>query len=155
MALTMTVKAIAALPKGRITPERGIAQEEFLQVVRTNVAGPAVVSQVCLPFLEKGEKKVIVHITSTDDSLQSVSRVGAGYTSYCMSKAALNMLALKQKSERSDLRHYYHFVPGTDMDPNNDLDPVESVVGILEVLSSLSTEDSGKFLSDDGSVIPW
>ncbi|KAI9058592.1 NAD-P-binding protein [Trametes sanguinea] len=149
--------------------------EEFLQVVRTNSAGPAVVSQVCLPFLEKGGKKAILHITSTGGSLQSVGRVGAGYTAYCMSKAALNMLvrpspclrfwreltviqALKQKAERPDLI-IITLCPGrvkTDMDPGQGtLEPEDSVAGILKVLSSLSADDSGKFFSYDGSAIPW
>ncbi|KAI9061967.1 NAD-P-binding protein [Trametes sanguinea] len=132
--------------------------EELLQLMRTNVAGPAVVSQVCLPFLEKSEKKVILHISSTAGSLEAVSSLGPGFTSYSMTKAALNMLALKQKAERADLT-VITLCPGpvkTDMNKDNgQLEPEESVAGILKVITSVSKEDSGKFLSHEGKVIPW
>ncbi|OSD04961.1 NAD-P-binding protein [Trametes coccinea BRFM310] len=132
--------------------------EELLQLMRTNVAGPAVVSQVCLPFLEKSVKKIILHISSTAGSLGSTSWIGAGYTSYSMSKAALNMLTLKQKAERPDLT-LITLCPGpvkTDMNTENgQLEPEESVAGILKVITSVTAEDSGKFFSHDGKTIPW
>ncbi|OSD04960.1 NAD-P-binding protein [Trametes coccinea BRFM310] len=133
--------------------------EEFLQVVRTNAAGPALVSQVCLPFLEKGHRKVILHISSTGGSLQSaVGVVGARYASYAMSKSALNMLTLKQKAERPDLT-IITLCPGwvkTDMGGKEaQLEPEESISGILKIVTSVTNADSGKYLRYNGEEIPW
>ncbi|KAI9061970.1 NAD-P-binding protein [Trametes sanguinea] len=132
--------------------------EQFLQIVRTNAAGPALVSQVCLPFLEKGSRKVILHISSTGGSLQSIDRIGGRMASYCMSKSALNMLTLKQKAERPDLT-ILTMCPGwvkTDMGGKEaQLEPEESVSGILKIATSVTNADSGKYLRYNGDVIPW
>ncbi|KAI0353821.1 NAD(P)-binding protein [Trametes cingulata] len=55
-----------------------------------NVAGSAHVSQAFLPLLEKGAKKTIVNVSS---SLGSIGYdLGPIYTSYSITKTALNML---------------------------------------------------------------
>ena len=69
-----------------------VKPEDILRHVHTNAAAPALVSQICLPFLENGVKKTIVHVSSTGGSLGSIERVGARLVSYGMSKTALNML---------------------------------------------------------------
>ena len=66
--------------------------EDLLRSVRTNVAGPALVAQICLPFLNKSERKVILNVSSTGGSIATAETVGARLASYGMSKAALNML---------------------------------------------------------------
>ncbi|KAI9061969.1 NAD(P)-binding protein [Trametes sanguinea] len=130
--------------------------EKLLQVFRTNAAGPAVVSQVCLPFVEKGSRKVILHISSTLGSSQSVNWTIGG--SYSMSKAALNMLTLKQKAERPDIT-FITMCPGwvrTELGGKDaDLDPEESVTGILKVITSVTNADSGRYLRYNGEEIPW
>lgn len=101
--------------------------DALLATIRTNTAAPALISQVVLPFLERGRAKKVLHITSTGGSIGSVDsdRMQDQYrkvTSYAMSKTALNMLvgsgafggdgsvltvivmqAYKQKVERPDL----------------------------------------------------
>lgn len=64
----------------------------LMRTFRTNVVGPALVSQAFLPFLEKSEKKTILNISSSGGSLAIAAQVGTRNTSYAMSKAALNML---------------------------------------------------------------
>lgn len=66
--------------------------ESMLTVFRTNAIGPALVSQVTLPFLEKGSAKKILHVSSTLGSVGSADEFGARGASYSMSKSALNML---------------------------------------------------------------
>ena len=66
--------------------------DELLRIFRTNVVGPAIVSQACLPFLQKGRRKIILNISSTAGSIATVEEIGARNTSYSISKAALNML---------------------------------------------------------------
>ncbi|OSD04962.1 NAD-P-binding protein [Trametes coccinea BRFM310] len=132
--------------------------EELLSVVRTNTAGPALLSQVLLPFIEKGEKKTILHISSVAGSMQSVPELGVIYGSYSMSKAAYNMLAQKQKIERPDLT-IISMCPGhvkTDMNPvHYEIEPEESVQGIIKVITSVKPSDSGKYLRYNGEIIPW
>jgi NAD(P)-dependent dehydrogenase (short-subunit alcohol dehydrogenase family) len=44
----------------------------------------------------------------------------------------------------------------TDMGgPNADIDPVDSVSGMRGVIAQLSSADSGKFFSYDGSSVDW
>ncbi|KAH9887895.1 NAD-P-binding protein [Cubamyces lactineus] len=132
--------------------------EELLRGVRTNVAGPALVAQVCLPFIEKSSRKVVLNVSSTGGSLASVEAVGPKLASYSMTKAALNMLTVKQKSERPDIITI-SLCPGwvkTDMGGKEaKLEPEESVSGILKVITSATLEDSGKYLRYNGEVIPW
>ncbi|KAI0653038.1 NAD-P-binding protein [Cubamyces menziesii] len=132
--------------------------EDLLRSVRTNVAGPALVAQICLPFLNKSERKVILNVSSTGGSIATAETVGAKLASYGMSKAALNMLTVKQKAERPDIITIT-LCPGwvkTDMGGKEaQLEPEESVSGILKVITSATQEDSGKYLRYNGEVIPW
>lgn len=70
--------------------------DAFLNVMRTNAAGPALLSQVLLPYLERAPTKKILHVSSTAGSIGSVAGMQVKehqmIGSYAMSKAALNML---------------------------------------------------------------
>ncbi|KAL1948593.1 hypothetical protein VTO73DRAFT_10399 [Trametes versicolor] len=130
----------------------------LMRTFRTNVVGPALVSQAFLPFLEKSEKKTILNISSSGGSLAIAAQVGTRNTSYAMSKAALNMLTYKQKVERPDIT-LITMCPGwtkTDMGGQDAmLEPKESVAGILKVITSVTPADSGKFLRYNGEEVPW
>ncbi|KAI0641286.1 NAD-P-binding protein [Trametes meyenii] len=135
--------------------------ESILEVVKTNVAGPALLSQVVLPYIEKGKEKKLLHISSTGGSLGSIGTIDlftVGVTSYAISKAGLNMLVVKQKHERPDLT-IITLCPGyvkTDMGGEGAwIEPAESVAGILKVITSVTNADSGKFLRHTGEEIPW
>ncbi|KAI0667316.1 NAD-P-binding protein [Trametes maxima] len=132
--------------------------EDLLHAVRTNVAGPALLSQIAQPFLEKGRKKTILHLSSTVGSISSAGDNFRTNASYAISKAALNMLAVKQKFERPDLI-VIALCPGwvkTDMGGTGaSLEPEESVAGILKVITSVTPADSGKYLRYNGEEIPW
>lgn len=66
--------------------------EEFV----TNVVGPTLVSQTFLPLVEKSQRKTIVNVSSSLGSIGSVTNPRysyfAHYTSYSITKTALNML---------------------------------------------------------------
>ncbi|KAI0375987.1 NAD(P)-binding protein [Pilatotrama ljubarskyi] len=129
-----------------------------MRTFRTNVVGPAVLSQVCLPYLEKSERKVILNVSSTGGSIGSVHLIGPTFASYSMSKTALNMLTTKQKMERPDLITIV-MCPGrvkTDMGGESaQLEPEESIAGILKVITSVTSADSGKYFWYNGKEIPW
>ncbi|OJT05879.1 C-factor [Trametes pubescens] len=78
--------------------------------------------------------------------------------SYAMSKAALNMLAYKQKVEKPDFT-IITLCPGwvqTDMGGKEAvLKPEDSVAGIIKVITNATTADSGKYLCHNGEEIPW
>lgn len=62
----------------------------LMNSLQANVAGPALISQVYLPYLEKSKRKVIVNMTS---GLSSIGLdCGKKNASYSIAKTALNML---------------------------------------------------------------
>ncbi|KAI0325660.1 NAD-P-binding protein [Cubamyces sp. BRFM 1775] len=132
-----------------------VKPEDILRHVHTNAAAPALVSQICLPHLEKGVKKTIVHVSSTGGSLGSIERVGARLASYGMSKTALNMLARKQQAERPDFTvltvcpGWVKTGLGGDAAP---LEPSESVAGLMKIITE---SDKGKYVRYNGETIPW
>ncbi|KAI9068437.1 NAD-P-binding protein [Trametes sanguinea] len=133
--------------------------EDILQHVRTNAAAPALVSKLCLPLLKKGSKKAIVHVSSTAGSVGlAIPRVGAKITAYSISKAALNMLANKQKAENPDFTvlclcpGWVKTGLGGDAAP---LEPSQSVEGLMKIIAAASPEDGCRFVRYNGDVIPW
>ncbi|KAI0630617.1 NAD-P-binding protein [Trametes polyzona] len=138
-----------------------IDPETFLNVMRVNVAGPALLAQVVLPFIEKGRAKKIVNISSMAGSIAIVDTLPPPFNiaaSYPASKTALNMLMYKQKVERPDLV-FLAICPGwvkTEMGGENaTVEAKDSVAGILKVVTSATVADSGKFLNYTGQPMPW
>ncbi|KZT06974.1 C-factor [Laetiporus sulphureus 93-53] len=128
----------------------------FLETLKANVAGPALMGQVYLPFLEQGKRKVIIN---TSSGLASIGiDFGAKNATYSVSKTALNMIAYKQAKARPDLISYV-VDPGwvkTDMGgPDAMMEPEESVRGQLKLAKSASSANSGKFYRHNGEEIVW
>ncbi|GFZ32179.1 short-chain dehydrogenase [Clostridium zeae] len=63
--------------------------EEIEKVISVNAVGPLKVINVFMKLLTRGEKKLIVNISSEAGSISNSNRTG--WFAYCMSKAALNM----------------------------------------------------------------
>ncbi len=122
-----------------------------------NALGPLRVIQSLLPLLLRGQRKLVLNISSEAGSLRHSWR-DRSY-GYCMSKAALNMQttildrALKPRGFNVLALH-----PGwmrTDMGgPNAHLDPMESAEGIYQVVESAG-ENTPRFLQHDGKEFPW
>ncbi|OJT14386.1 hypothetical protein TRAPUB_9068, partial [Trametes pubescens] len=135
--------------------------DALLTLVRTNVAGPALLAQVVLPLLAAAPTKKVLHVSSTGGSIGSVAQIPREFAllaSYPISKAALNMLVCKQKVEWPDLT-VIALCPGwvqTDMGGKGAvLTPEESVAGIIKVITTATKEDSGKFLRYHGASVLW
>ena len=79
-----------------MSPE--VLQEEFV----TNVTGPVLVSQTFLPLIEKSARKMIVNVSSL------LGSIGAGldvrYSSYSVTKTALNMFVSDLRTPNCDLQ---------------------------------------------------
>lgn len=69
---------------------------DLLDTFQSNVVAPALVAQIFLPLMEKGNRKVIMNTTS---GLASFGLdIGAKNASYSISKAGLNMLVNSELS---------------------------------------------------------
>ena len=108
--------------------------------------------------IARSKQKTIVTLTSLMASIADNSS-GGNYL-YRSSKAAANMVVknlaidLSQKGITSVAFH-----PGwvkTDMGgPNAMIAAMQSVSGMRNVISKLTSADSGKFFDYDGNVLPW
>lgn len=145
-----------------ITGKRGMALGSFdyaswEDVLRVNLLGAAAVIEALVDNVAASERKTIAVMSSR---LGSISETSGMTLPYATSKAALNLLA---KGLAATLASRGIIVvalsPGwvkTDMGGTSaPLTPAASVRGLRKVLAGLAREDSGKFLSYDGSVIPW
>lgn len=131
---------------------------ELSTFFEVNSIGALRVTKALLPNLRRGERKLVVNISSMMGSIGD--NTSGEYYGYRASKAALNMLT---RSLAIDLapQGFTCVVlhPGwvqTDMGgPDAPLKAVDSVAGMLRVIDGLSTEDNGGFLDYNGNTIPW
>lgn len=134
-------------------------QKDLCRSFLVNTVAPLMMTEKFFPLLKKGEKPVVVNITSDSGCISKKSYKGSyGYSS---SKAALNMVT---KILSIELKDYGIIVvslhPGwvkTTMiyTENAPLEPSESINGMIKVTESLKMKDTGKFLDWKGNEIPW
>jgi NAD(P)-dependent dehydrogenase (short-subunit alcohol dehydrogenase family) len=145
-----------------ISGKRGMAlgsfdYAEWEKVLRVNLLGAAAVIEALVDNVAASERKTIAVMSSR---LGSIAESSGMTLPYSTSKAALNLLA---KGLAANLTARGIIVvalsPGwarTDMGGQAaPLTPETSVRGLRNVIGRLRREDSGKFLSYDGSSIPW
>ncbi|KAI0816915.1 NAD-P-binding protein [Trametes gibbosa] len=136
-----------------------MSPENLLATVRTNAVAPVLLAQVCLPFLEKGRRKAILNISSTEGSIETagVDRKSV-LASYGSSKTMLNMLMYKMSVERPDLI-VVCLCPGwvkTDLGGDGaEIDASESIPALIKMAESFTHADSGRFIRYNGESIPW
>jgi NAD(P)-dependent dehydrogenase (short-subunit alcohol dehydrogenase family) len=131
--------------------------DSWEEVLRVNLLGPAALADALLDNVAASERRIIAMMSSR---LGSVSESTGMTLPYATSKAALNMLV---KGLAAHLASRGIIVaalsPGwvrTDMGgAQAPLTPEVSVRNLRKVISSLKDSDSGKFLSHDGTEIPW
>ena len=127
------------------------------EVLRVNLLGAAAVAEALVDNVAESEKKTIAMMSSR---LGSITESSGMTLPYGTSKAALNMLAKGLASSLAGRGiKVVALSPGwvrTDMGGEGAaLAPETSVAGLRKVLGNLKAADSGKFLSYDGSSIPW
>jgi NAD(P)-dependent dehydrogenase (short-subunit alcohol dehydrogenase family) len=126
-------------------------------VLRVNLLGPAALIEALVDNVAASERRVVAVMSRR---LGSIAEASGSSFLYATSKAALNALA-KGLSVTLASRDIIVVAvsPGwvrTDMGGENaPLTPEQSVRGLRKVISALRKEDSGKFLSHDGTEIPW
>ena len=140
------------------TPFGHIDYAAWADVFAVNVMAPTRMAECFIDHVARSDKKRIVCVSSLMGSI--ARNTSGGHYPYRSTKAALNMVV---KGLASDLRDRGVIVaalhPGwvrTDMGgPDADLAPDESIRGMIQVVDRLGAWDSGKFLSYDGSELPW
>ncbi|GAB4267149.1 MAG: SDR family oxidoreductase [Methylomicrobium sp.] len=123
-----------------------------------NTQAPLKMAEAFLPQLQRGDKKLIVSLSSLMGSI--ADNTSGGSILYRSSKAALNAA---MKSLSIDLQEQSIAVlilhPGwvrTDMGgPNGLIDVEESVSDMRDVINDFSIRQTGSFLKYDGSTMPW
>lgn len=131
--------------------------DSWEEVLRVNLLGPAALAEALLDNVGASERRIIAMMSSR---LGSISEAGGMTLPYATSKAALNMLV---KGLAAHLARRGIVVvalsPGwvrTDMGgARAPLTPKASVAGLRKVIEKLESSDSGRFLSHDGTEIPW
>lgn len=132
--------------------------EEALAVLRVNSVAPLLIAQQYLDLLRAGEQPKLVSISSGLGSIAG-NRSGAPYY-YNASKAALNMVMHGLAVDEASAGIITVLLdPGwvkTDMGgPNAQLEPTESISGLIRVIDSLTPEQNGRFLTWQGKEQPW
>ena len=131
--------------------------ESWEEILRVNLLGAAAVAEAFLDHVAASEHRTIAMMSSR---LGSIAESSGMTLPYATSKAALNMLV---KGLAATLASRGIIVvalsPGwvrTDMGgAQASLSPETSVRGLRKVIAGLGKANSGKFLSYDGSPIPW
>lgn len=129
-----------------------------MQAFRINTMAPLKMVEAFAAHIQRGTVKIIASITSKMGSIAD-NGSGGSYL-YRSGKTALNMVV---KSLSIDLKPSgitaVVFHPGwvkTNMGgPNAMITTGQSVSGMRQVISRLTTADSGKFFAYDGQDIPW
>jgi NAD(P)-dependent dehydrogenase (short-subunit alcohol dehydrogenase family) len=135
-----------------------VTPDAMERVLRTNVAGPALLTRALLPLVRRGRRKVVVNVSS---GLGSLAATPGGFSyAYCASKSALNMLTVLMHRELSgDGFTIVSLDPGwnrTDMGgASAPLDPRDTVRSMVALLERLGPADSGRFLGYDHQPRPW
>jgi NAD(P)-dependent dehydrogenase (short-subunit alcohol dehydrogenase family) len=122
-----------------------------------NAIGPLRVIQGFLPLLERGERKLIINVSSEAGSIQQSCR--DRQYGYCMSKAAMNMqTTMLNRGLGAKGFNAISIHPGwvrTDMGgPRAALDPMESARSMYDVISKANAQ-TPRFLQHDGKDLPW
>lgn len=155
-AIDILVNNAGVFDRGDVSIEKvDFAQME--QTFAVNTLGPLRVVQALLPNLRKGQRKLIVNMSS---QLGSISGSTGTWYAYRSSKAALNQITKTMSAELGKEGFVCVVVhPGwvrTDMGGDRaDIDAPTSVAGIRQVIASLDAARAGRFWMYDGSELPW
>jgi NAD(P)-dependent dehydrogenase (short-subunit alcohol dehydrogenase family) len=157
-SLDVLVNNAAILPTeargqiGRLDCEAG------LRVYDVNALGPLRVTEAFLPMLERGERRLIVNISSEAGSVTDCWRKDDYF--YCMSKAALNMQSaiLRNALEARGIE-VLAIHPGwmrTDMGGQDaDIDPTTAAEGIFRITAQRRDREAGIYLDYRGRPMRW
>jgi NAD(P)-dependent dehydrogenase (short-subunit alcohol dehydrogenase family) len=136
-----------------------ISGDDFLEVMRVNAAGPMLLTRAVVDRLGASARPRVVNVSSQAGSMEVAHTLGRD-VSYTASKAALNMISVRQSVHLLDAGITVVCIhPGflkTDMGGSRaDMPVEEGAAGIVAMVDGLTLDDSGTFRRWDGSVHPW
>ncbi len=136
-----------------------ISGDDFLEVMRVNAAGPMLLTRAVVDRLGASARPRVVNVSSQAGSMEVAHTLGRD-VSYTASKAALNMISVRQSVHLRDAGITVVCIhPGflkTDMGGSRaDMPVEEGAAGIVAMVDGLTLDDSGTFRRWDGSVHPW
>jgi NAD(P)-dependent dehydrogenase (short-subunit alcohol dehydrogenase family) len=136
-----------------------ISAEHFEAVMRVNVTGPLMLVQELTPSLLRAGPGMVVNVSSQIGAVEVSQRVGRD-VSYASSKAALNMVTVKQSQAlAAEDVGVVCLHPGwlrTDMGGSAAaLAPEDAAAQIMATVSALTIADTGRFIRWDGTTHPW
>ena len=130
----------------------------YLPAYQVNAVGPLMVVKYALPLLRKGQKKLIVNVSSEAGSIGACWRKSE--YSYCMSKAALNMAsrilqnALKEEGIKVLALHpgWFSSDMGGAAAPITPSDAAEEIVKLVLNPPGL---DGPIYVASNGEALEW
>ncbi|RDL42234.1 putative cytochrome 52A4 [Venustampulla echinocandica] len=144
-----------------------IKTKDLLEHFDVNTAGTVRLFQAVLPLLKKGDNPRFLALSSIVGTIGLMDQIPFNVPSYGSSKAAINFLTRRIHFENEDLISIAVHPGAVQTDngnaaarffglPEANVTLDESVDGLVGILDKASREEtSGKFLSYDGTAIPW
>jgi NAD(P)-dependent dehydrogenase (short-subunit alcohol dehydrogenase family) len=166
-ALDVLVNNAGVMVDGGAPPKSDL--DSFRRTYETNVFGVLAVTNAFLPALRRSPRPRIVNISSGTGSLtwsaapdrEFAAHAGAG-AAYRSSKSALNALTLfYAQSLAAEGFKVNAVAPGlraTDLNERaaaSDGDPAEAARGAVDLALLPDDGPTGRFLSWDGTAVPW
>ncbi|WP_027147981.1 SDR family oxidoreductase [Methylobacter tundripaludum] len=123
-----------------------------------NTEAPLKMAEAFLPQIKRGNKKLIVNISSLMGSIADNDSGGSIF--YRSSKAALNAamksLAIALKDQSVGVLIFHPGWVKTDMGgPNGLINADQSITGMRALIENFSLDQSGSFVKYDGTPMPW
>ncbi|NOT83416.1 MAG: SDR family oxidoreductase [Methylococcaceae bacterium] len=143
------------------TSEHGFGDLDYASWSKTltiNVQAPVKMTEMFLPQLKRGGKKLVVAISSLMGSM--ADNGSGGSIVYRSSKAALNAamksIALEVKAQGIGVLIFHPGWVKTDMGGSNaPLAAAVSIKGMRQIIDEFTLAQSGHFIKYDGTPMPW
>jgi len=140
--------------------------EDWHHMFWVNSIAPLKIVECLLPNVERGERKLIVGVSSRLGSISQTTHQDRAFKHrgpvypYRTTKAALNavmhVLALELMPKGITVVPLNPGWVRTDMGgPTAVMEADESIRDVRRLMAKFSAEDSGTFFEHDGSIIPW
>ncbi len=151
-------------PNGNMDQRFGtLDYDGFDQFMRTNVAGPLMISEAFVDHLRRGEHKQLVNISSRAGMITETPPGSSNHYWYRVSKAALNasMVLVAQELQPDGIVVSMFHPGGVQVESFGDLvipgaiSPREAASRMANVVDNLTIEDTGRFMQNDGTDHPW
>ena len=168
--LHLVVNCVGLLHNEQQQPEKALRQldaDNLLNYFHINSIGPALLAKHLMPLFKHKEPALFATISAKVGSIGD-NRLG-GWYGYRASKAALNMF-LKTAAIEYGRRHPNTTIvvlhPGTtdtqlskpfqrNVPPEKLFSTERTVSQLIDVMATVTPQDSGEFFSWDGSRLPW